>query len=58
MFIPSAKVRDVIMGPSRTKVLNLKHIAKQITDLDRAFLGQCVNVILLRDPIDILSSVS
>ena len=34
-----------------------QHIAKQATGLDRGFLAECVNVILLRNPLDILCSV-
>ena len=34
-----------------------QHIAKQANGIDWSFMSQCVNVILLRNPMDILTSV-
>ena len=54
----AAVVRDVVLGPCATPVLYNKHMAKQIVGLDKAFLEECENVILVRDPIHLLSSWS
>jgi hypothetical protein len=49
-------VRDLIMGPHDTPVVFFKHMTHQLTNLDWAFLANTVNVLLTRDPIDMLPS--
>ncbi|MEO1065040.1 MAG: sulfotransferase family protein [Actinomycetota bacterium] len=52
-----AVVRDVILGEYETPVVFLKQMAKHLVGLDRAFLGECRNVLLTRDPWDMLTSL-
>ena len=49
-------VRDVILGPSTRPVLFLKNMAHHLVDLDWAFLSELHNVILTRDPAEMLTS--
>lgn len=51
-----AVVRDVVLGQTETPVLFCKHMAKHLLDLDRGFLDQCANVLLTRDPWEMLTS--
>lgn len=50
-------VRDVILGPCDRPVLFLKQMAHHLVELDRGFLKQTVNVILTRDPEQMLPSL-
>ena len=50
-------VRDVILGPARTPVLFLKNMAHHLGGLDWAFLAELHNVILTRDPAEMLPSL-
>lgn len=50
-------VRDVILGPCDRPVLFLKQMAHHLVELDRAFLRQTVNVLLVRDPLEMLPSL-
>jgi len=49
-------VRNVILGPHVTPVVLFKQMAKHLVGLDRAFLGACRNVLLTRDPWEMLTS--
>ena len=49
-------VRDVILGGCDTPVVFFKQMAKHLLDLDRAFLADCRNVLLTRDPHDMITS--
>ena len=49
-------VRDVILGPSTRPVLFLKNMAHHLVGLDWAFLSELHNVILTRDPAEMLTS--
>jgi hypothetical protein len=49
-------VRDVILGPVTTPVVMFKQMAKHLVDLDRDFLASCRNVLLTRDPHDMITS--
>ena len=49
-------VRDVILGPCDRGVLFLKQMTHHLVELDLGFLAQTVNVILTRDPADMLPS--
>lgn len=53
----AAVVRDVILAEHDSPVLFFKQMAKHLVDLDRSFLGECENVLLTRDPLDMLTSL-
>lgn len=50
-------VRDVILGPSDRPILFMKQMAHHLMGLDRSFLNQTVNVLLIRDPQEVLASL-
>jgi len=50
-------VRDVILGASDRPVVFFKQMAHHLVDLDRGFLGRTANVILTRDPREMLPSL-
>jgi hypothetical protein len=52
-----AVVRDVILGPADRPVVMFKQMAHHLIELDRAFLGRCVNVLLTREPEEMLTSL-
>lgn len=52
-----AVVRDVMLGAYDTPVVFFKQMAKHIVGLDRGFLAQFENVLLTRDPHDMLTSL-
>lgn len=52
-----AVVRDVMLGAYDTPVVFFKQMAKHIVGLDRGFLPQFENVLLTRDPHDMLTSL-
>lgn len=49
-------VRDLILGNQDAPVLFFKHMTHHLNDLDWGFMRQTVNVILTRDPVDMLPS--
>lgn len=49
-------VRNVILGPVATPVVFFKNMARHLEGLDRAFLSELHNVILTRDPAEMLPS--
>jgi hypothetical protein len=49
-------VRDVILGQYATPVVFFKQMAKHLAGLDRGFLAECRNVLLTRDPHDMITS--
>ena len=51
-------VRELILGPCAAPVLFLKQMAHHLVELDRAFLAQTVNVLLIRDPVQMLPSLA
>ncbi|MEZ4622556.1 MAG: hypothetical protein R2867_44625 [Caldilineaceae bacterium] len=51
-------VRDLILGPCATPVLFMKQMAHHLVELDRGFLAQTVNVLLIRDPVQMLPSLA
>ena len=51
-------MRDVILGPCDRRVLFLKQMAHHLIELDRAFLGSTINVLLVRDPLEMLPSLA
>ena len=51
-------IRSVILGPSARPVLFMKQMAHHLIEsVDRGFLRETVNAILIRDPIDMLPSL-
>ena len=52
-----AVVREVILGESDRQVLFFKQMAHHLVALDRAFLAKTANVILTRDPREMLPSL-
>lgn len=51
-------VTDLILGPCDKPVLFMKQMVHHLTaDLDLTFLGECVNVLLIRDPAEVISSL-
>jgi len=51
-------VRQVILGPCPTPVFFFKQMAHHLVELDRGFLAQTVNVLLIRDPVQMLPSLA
>jgi hypothetical protein len=51
-------VRDVVLGPSPAPVLFIKHMAHHLVDLDTRFLEATRNVLLTRDPVEMLPSLA
>lgn len=49
-------VRNLILGKHDAPVLFFKHMTHHLNDLDWRFMRQTVNVILTRDPVDMLPS--
>ena len=54
----AAVVRSVVLGPCDRPVLFLKQMAHHLVELDRDFLASCANVLLTRDPRDMLPSLA
>ncbi len=50
-------VRDVLLAESDKPVLFFKQMAHHLVELDRSFLKRCRNVVLTRDPLDMLPSL-
>ncbi|HUF37638.1 MAG TPA: hypothetical protein VMN57_03875 [Anaerolineales bacterium] len=51
-----AVVRDLILGPQPRSVAFFKHMTHHLVELDRGFLGETANVLLTRDPVEMLPS--
>jgi len=51
-------VREVILGPCKQPVHFFKNMAHHLTALDRDFLGEVRNVLLARDPREMLPSLA
>lgn len=50
-------VRSVVLGPCDRPVLFLKQMAHHLVDLDLGFLEHTVNILLIRHPAEVLSSL-
>jgi hypothetical protein len=50
-------VQRLILGPSERPVLFMKQMAHHLVELDREFLRRTVNVLLIRNPRDVLMSL-
>lgn len=53
----SRVVHQVMLGPYRTPVVFFKQMAKHLVELDRGFLAQFTNILLTREPADMLNSL-
>ena len=51
-------VRELILGECDRPVLFMKQMAHHLVDIDREFLKQTVNVVLMRDPVQVLPSLA
>lgn len=51
-------VREVILGPQETSMVFFKNMAHHLAGLDRAFLQEITNVLLTRDPREMLPSLA
>ena len=49
-------VRELILGDQPKPVAFFKHMTHHLFDLDKGFLSETVNILLTRDPIDMLPS--
>lgn len=50
-------VREVILAEREQPVVFFKQMAHHLVELDRGFLLQCANVLLIRDPTEVLASL-
>jgi hypothetical protein len=55
---PDEVIRDVILGPCATPVLYIKQMAHHLRGVDRSHLAHTENIILTRDPREMLASLS
>lgn len=51
-------VREVILGPCEKPIHFFKNMAHHLTDLDRSFLAKITNALLIRDPREMLPSLT
>ena len=51
-------VREVILGPCESQILFMKNMAHHLVQLDRSFLSRITNVLLIRDPQEMLPSLA
>lgn len=50
-------VRELILAEHQRPVVFFKQMAHHLVELDRGFLLQCANVLLIRDPAEVLTSL-
>ncbi len=50
-------VRELILGPVAKPILFMKQMAHHLVAIDRGFLAKTVNVLLIRDPVQMLPSL-
>ena len=51
-------IRDVILGPCAKPMLFMKQMAHHLVDIDRSFMRKTVNILLIRDPKEMLPSLT
>src|ERR687883_792368 len=51
-------IMEVILGPCERPIHFFKNMAHHLADLDRGFLGRITNVLLVRDPKEMLPSLA
>lgn len=54
----AAVIRDVILGSCTKPVLFMKQMAHHLVDIDRYFMQETVNILLIRDPREMLPSLA
>lgn len=54
----AAVIRDVILGPCTKPALFMKQMAHHLVDIDRSFMRETVNILLIRDPKEMLPSLA
>ena len=54
----AAVIRDVMLGPCVKPVLFMKQMAHHLADIDRSFMRKTVNILLIRDPKEMLLSLT
>lgn len=52
-----AVIRDVILGPCAKPVLFMKQMAHHLVNIDRSFMQKTTNILLIRDPREMLPSL-
>jgi hypothetical protein len=55
---PAKVISEVILGDYPTPVVFFKNMAHHLRHTDQSFLSRCTNVILTRDPTDMLTSLT
>ena len=51
-------IRDVILGPCAKPILFMKQMAHHLVDIDRSFMRETLNILLIRDPKEMLPSLT
>ena len=51
-------IKNIILGPCDAPVLFMKHMAHHLHKIDRTFLHHTTNILLIRDPRDMLPSLA
>ena len=51
-------IQDVILGPCNRPILFMKQMTHHLVEIDRSFMKYTTNVLLIRDPIDMLPSLA
>ncbi|MBK8552213.1 MAG: sulfotransferase family protein [Ignavibacteria bacterium] len=51
-------VNDIILGDYRMEVIFMKQMTHHLTELDESFLDKVTNVFLIRDPMQLISSLA
>ncbi len=55
---PGQVTEEIMLGDHGTPVVFFKQMAHHLIEMDRSFLTQCANVLLVRDPTEMLASYS
>merc|ERR1711964_62080 len=50
-------IQEVILGECNRPILFMKQMAHHLVEIDLAFLARAINVLLIRDPFDVLRSL-
>ena len=55
---PAQVTEEIMLADHGTPVVFFKQMAHHLIEMDRSFLSQCVNVLLVREPTEMLASLS
>ena len=55
---PTQVTEEIMLADHGTPVVFFKQMAHHLIEMDRSFLSQCVNVLLVREPTEMLASLS